>query len=262
MDLKRLLRLPSRVIDDLKIIKLVENWRDVLQAKSRHDSVLSIKLRNGVVLNSPKEVSLNFLFHEIWIDEFYAPRGYAIKADETIVDIGANIGVFAVWAATRAHNVKVKSYEPFPQNSEYFRSNVKESSLKNIEFHSVAVADEIGVRTLKVENSWILHSLTDRNADGTGIEVECVSLDSILSEVKRCDFLKLDCEGGEYEILYAASDDTLNKVKRIVCEFNVLDRLNNNGEALSAFLLDKGYFVDEIRMLEGECGLICAKRFV
>jgi FkbM family methyltransferase len=260
MDLTRISRIPKRVREDIKIITLTKNWLEILAAKLANRPYLSIKFRNGVELDSPAEVSLNFLFHEIWIDEFYSPKGYEIKSGETVVDIGANIGVFAMYAATKAPNVLVRSYEPFPKNAEYFTANQKASNVKNIEFHAVAVADIAEKRNLHVEDSWILHSLTEKGSDDGGIEVDCVSLDQVFSDLDGCDLLKLDCEGSEYEILYAASPNTLSKIRRIVCEFNILDDKLRNGDALRDFLQNNSFVTDSLRMLEPKSGFICAMR--
>ncbi len=260
MNLQKLSRLPKRVLQDLRIVSMAENWRELLSAKAANRPFSTVRLRNGVVMNSPSEVALNFLFHEIWLDEFYAPHGYEIDANETVVDIGANIGVFALWAATRAENVRVKSYEPFPKNAEYFTANLKESGLNNIEFFAAAVADKAGTRTLHVDDSWILHSLTEKDSDEKGVEVDCVSLDMAFADIEKCDFLKLDCEGGEYEILYSASDNSLQKIGRLVCEFNLLDDDRRNGNALKEFLSDHRFAVDELKMLDPGSGFICAKR--
>jgi FkbM family methyltransferase len=260
MTLTRLSRIPKRIRDDLKIIRITNNWKEILAVKLNNKPLTSIRLRNGVVLNSPEEVSLNFLFHEIWLDEFYAPFGYEIKPNETVVDIGANIGVFATWAATRAPDVKVLSFEPFAANAEYFKANQAASGLDNIEFHAAAVADSNCKRTLHVSDSWILHSLTDRDSNEGGVEVDCVSLDNALTDVERCDFLKLDCEGAEYEILYAASQNTIAKIGRLVCEFNVLDESERNGNKLGIFLSANGFIVDDLRLLDETSGFICARR--
>ena len=250
----------KRIRQDVDIIKLTKNWREILVAKIRNRPLLSIRLRNGVVLNSPPEVDLNFLFHEIWMDEVYAPAGYQIRPNDVVIDIGANIGVFAMYAATRGNNIKVKSFEPFPKNAEFFRVNQKASRIENVEFYAQAVASKSGMRALHVHDSWMLHSLTDKDSGETGIEVDCVSLDHVVKNIVQCDLLKLDCEGGEYEILYSASKETLSKIMRIVCEFNVLDGEKKNGEVLGDFLLKSGFVVDTLKPLNETTGFICAKQ--
>jgi hypothetical protein len=54
------------------------------------------------------------------------------------------------------------------------------------------------------------------------LEVPSTSLDAIFAEreIEQCDLLKMDCEGAEYEILFAASDDTLRRIRRIVLEYH------------------------------------------
>lgn len=260
MNLSRLRRIPKRLREDLKIVYLTSNWYEVLIAKLKRKPIRSIRVRTGVVLNSPEEVSLDFLFHEIWIEEFYAPRDYRIKANETVIDIGANIGVFATWAATRAPHVTVFSYEPFPESADYFRKNQTASGLANIVFHQTAIAGCRGKRILQIGDSWILHSLAEAGEQHVGIEVECLSLDDAVAAIERCDLLKLDCEGAEYEILYSASTETLKKIGRIVCEFNVLEKADNNGEGLSAFFKRNGFQVNELRQLNSDSGFICARQ--
>ena len=49
-------------------------------------------------------------------------------------------------------------------------------------------------------------------------EIEVVPLDEIIKET--CDFLKMDCEGSEYDIFKYASDDTIKKIKRLAIEFH------------------------------------------
>lgn len=260
MSATRIGRLPKRIRDDLKIVTKARNWRQILRAKLTREPISSIELRNGVILNAPPQIDLNFLFHEIWIDEFYAPTGYEIRPGETIVDIGGNIGVFATWAATKQPRVRVLSFEPFPANAKVFQANQQASRLDNIEFRAAAVGSSDGRRTLRVEDSWILHSLAAAGSTEGGVEVDCVSLDTALADVERCDFLKLDCEGGEYEALYSAAPQTISKVGRIVCEYNRLDEDERNGQGLSRFLVANGFAVDEIRELDATSGFICARR--
>ncbi len=260
MHLTKFRRLARRIGQDFKIFRLTKNWKEILIAKTKHDSYRRISFRNGMVLESPSEVSLDFLFHEIWLDEFYSGEGYEIQPNDTIVDIGGNIGVFALWAATRAKNVLVHSFEPFPKNAEYFAANQKVSGVANINFHTVAVADADGFRTLQLAESWMLHSLGEKQSGSEGIEVQCVSFDSVVADIPVCHFLKLDCEGGEYEILYGASDESLSKVRRLICEFNIRDSKKRNGNALAQFLTEKDFVIDDLQMLQEGCGVIRARQ--
>ena len=68
-------------------------------------------------------------------------------------------------------------------------------------------------------------------------------LEDVGRVLKRIDFLKLDCEGGEYEILFGCSEETLKKIKKISIEYHNIDK-KRNSEVLKAFLLIKGYKIE------------------
>ena len=259
MNIEKIKNIPKRVKQDLEIMSLAENWKDVLSAKLHQTSLHNIKLRNGVVMSAPSEVSLAFLFHEIWLDKVYSPAGYEIKPGDVVFDIGGNVGVFALYAATRAKNVKVYSFEPFPENAKYFERNLKDSRLKNVEFFNVAVSDEVGTRVLNVHDSWIKHSLNGKSSEDEGITVNCTSLNQAMEKIDKCDLLKIDCEGSEYEILYSCSTETLKKVKKIVGEYHNLDDGKRNGESLLAFLKENNFQIDVFERLDEHSGFICAK---
>ena len=247
-------------------MSLAENWRDVLSAKFNRKSLHKVKLHNGVVLSAPPEVNLDFLFHEVWLDKVYCPPGYEIEKDNTVIDIGANIGVFAVFAATRASNVKVLAFEPFPENTDWLRKNISESHLSNVTVYQQAVAAVTEERILQTSDSWIMHSLSETaaeknetaNENGHSVHVQCVSFNDIIERIPKCDLLKIDCEGSEYEIFYLSSSETLNKVRRIVGEFHPRDKDKNNGKTLCRFLETKGFDITHYETFINETGVFRA----
>lgn len=54
-------------------------------------------------------------------------------------------------------------------------------------------------------------------------DVEVITLDDVFERfaIERCDLLKLDCEGGEYEILLGARPETLLCVRHVALEYHV-----------------------------------------
>ncbi|MBL0337298.1 MAG: FkbM family methyltransferase [Chitinophagaceae bacterium] len=146
-----------------------------------------------------------------------------------------------MYASTKALNVKVYSFEPFPSNADYFEKNMKKSNAGNIVFFRGAVAGRTEKRKLNVSDSWIKHELNENNdVGGYNVVVESISLDDIFSRIDICDLLKIDCEGSEYEIFYSAKPDTLKKINRIVGEFHNREGKENTGKALSSFLEKTG----------------------
>ena len=55
------------------------------------------------------------------------------------------------------------------------------------------------------------------------VKVKCITLEDIFNEYKinQCDFLKMDCEGAEYDILLSTGGETLRKIKQINMEYHL-----------------------------------------
>jgi FkbM family methyltransferase len=210
----------KRFYEDLQIFRLTKNWPHLLQAKLSRKNWRCIELRSGQDIASPIDGHLNFLFHEIWIDKAYGnvPKG-------TVIDLGANIGVFSIYAALKG--ATVYAYEPGP-SSDYLEQNIK--PFPNIHFTRKAVTGDGRKCYLNIEKDSIFHSLSD-----TGLRVESVTLDSILDRMPVCDLLKFDVEGSEWEIL--SNCKQLSKIRRIVGEFE------DHGQDLSDLLTQAGFSV-------------------
>ncbi len=75
------------------------------------------------------------------------------------------------------------------------------------------------------------------------LSVSCVTLQDIFNDnhIEKCDFLKMDCEGAEYEILYSCPADILERISRIAMEVHQGKGENENIEALICFLKQHGF---------------------
>jgi FkbM family methyltransferase len=261
MELARLARIPERCRRDLRLIYMLRNWREALSAEWNNAPLSEVRLRNRVILSGPQTIDLAFLFHEIWVRRVYTPPGYEIEDGNVVLDVGANIGVFATYAATRAESVAVYAYEPFPENIAWLKKNVEESGLSNVHIFQQAVAGSPGTRFLQSDpEDWIMHSLgEEKNKGDDGLEVDCTTLDEIMSRerIKRCDLLKLDCEGSEYEILWNCAPDTLRRVRRIVAEFHEGEGRASTGRELRSFLERRSFRVDRFQQ-DINCGYLSA----
>lgn len=268
LTLERISRIPKRIHQDYIVINLLKNWREVLYSKQMGTPLDSLKFRSGITLQCPPEVNLNFLFHEVWVNKIYCPPGYEIKKNDTVIDIGANIGVFAIYAATRSKDVNVLAFEPFPDNADWLRKNVSQSRLPNIKVYQQAVAGVTEERKLQMSDSWMKHALSETDKEvadfpeknGQSIKVQCVEFDNVLKDVPKCDLLKIDCEGSEYEILYSSSPETLKKIQKIVGEFHPRDEDKKTGRALCDYLANNGFEITHFDALDIGEGTFCASR--
>lgn len=147
------------------------------------------------------------------------------------------------------------SYEPFAGNFARLRANV--GARKNIEPVRAAVAGRSGALRLYHPRSERLSGVYSTHADfgersdhmsETYDEVPAVSLAELFERhaIERCDLLKIDVEGAEYDILYSAPRELLGRVERIHGEYHDVERDDPRSriERFTAFLEDAGYEVD------------------
>jgi FkbM family methyltransferase len=148
---------------------------------------------------------------EVFVDEVYAhdlpPRA------ATIVDLGSNVGLSALYFMARYPGGRVLSVEPNPAVLGRLRRNV--SQFGRVTIVPVAVADRDGRAQLSVPSG----STSGRLGDGRGYTVPTVTLDTLLAEHRFpfVDVLKFDIEGAEFKALGVAD---LSRIGALVGELH------------------------------------------
>jgi len=150
-----------------------------------------------------QQVVVNDL-REIYLENRYAamfPFGRFVGADDTVIDCGANIGAFAVYAATRAPGVKVLAFEPEPVTHNALVGNVAVNGLSG-QIHCMrsGVGDCVkNLGILRRSDCFTMHRLEDSASDAS---VPCTTIDEC--RLDRCDLIKMDIEGFEVQALKGA----------------------------------------------------------
>lgn len=182
-----------------------------------------LRLRDGTVLNGTADI-LQIVVEEIFFDGHYIRHGLRIPAEGIILDVGANVGVFSVYAAQRTRG-RVFSFEPFPPNVELIQRNVRENSLTNVSVRQQALSNTREPVRLFLSGENGGHMLFDHNIAGKleqSVEVPSGTLADFMAEqqLDRIDFLKLDCEGSEGAILGSLSPELLRSIGSLAMEYH------------------------------------------
>ncbi len=201
---------------------------------------------------------------ETFLDRMYERCGFAIQPGWTVIDIGAGLGDFTLFAAREA-GVRVFAFEPFPESFALLSENVALNRAGNAQVFSEAVGGVGGTLVLDLAGGEPLQ-FQSRKAEITRpdsqMAVRARSLSDVFNKLKleSCDLLKLDCEGAEYDILMNAPPAVLSKIGRIVMEYH--DRITAyTHHDLIRFLLEKGFRVEVFgNPVHGDLGYLRAAR--
>jgi FkbM family methyltransferase len=136
---------------------------------------------------------------------------------ENIVDIGAHIGIFVNYAKYCFPNSKILAYEPWTFNYNRLIDNV--ATYDNVLTFNAAITNEITTKYLR--KTQLYNTGAVAIADEGFVAVNTLTLQHAFQFMEKIDLLKLDCEGGEYEILnYAATHGLLEKIQTIRGEYH------------------------------------------
>ena len=185
---------------------------------------------------------------ETFLDKFYERFGTPIGPDWTILDIGGGIGDFSIYAAKQFPKTSVYTYEPTPESFRLLEENLRINNVENVIPYKKAIWSTDGKLTLDISEGEPIQYKSKQiekhnHHNKSAIEIESISLENALNStgVAICNLLKIDCEGAEYEILFNAPEETLERIERIVMEYH--DSLDGNHQQIFDFLTDKGFGV-------------------
>ena len=243
MRIYKIYKLPIRLVRITKycifIVKYFEHPLTILKMQAKREKVEVAKLRKGGTFNTFGYGNVGPGLYRIWGDYEYGIRPKDVKKYRTLIDIGAHIGLFSVFAGMLNPQCKIFCFELSKDNYEKLKQNIKNCRVKNVIPFNLAVAGKSQVISYYPGRDCSEFSITKiaykdedlRKPDGKptveeGLnpigKVKSITLNEIIAEnhIDCVDFLKLDCEGAEFEILYATTEENLKKIKMIGGEYH------------------------------------------
>lgn len=180
-----------------------------------------LRMKSGISCELRPGTSDWWIFLEIFVFGIYRRVESDIQRSKVIIDIGANVGFFALYASGLNPEVEIHALEPFPKNTEQLRNNLRLNGNPRIQVHSLAVSDKTGAATLYFtpgDDS----GCSLNHAQGQQCSVQTIGLSDFfkMCGIARCDLLKMDCEGSELAILSAMPADAWAKVGSLIMEYH------------------------------------------
>jgi FkbM family methyltransferase len=232
----------------LNLIKNIENWWLYLAVKfglNRTEPLL-FRARRGITMEVPRRLLQTF--KEIFMDECYM-RGLAhgMPPSPVIIDVGANAGYFTFYCASRFPEARIVAFEPMPANFRLLDANRRLNPAKSIDCVRMAVMGSPGMVGMSYDpgDSYTTGATVLKGSLGGGdvVQVPGVSLPEVFERWRlgRCDLIKMDCEGAEYDILYNTPRSCLAKIGQIALEVHKGPEPGQSIDALSSYLLKQGF---------------------
>ena len=218
----------------------------------------------GLFFRNALDNAVGHIAAEIWKDYIYHPF-FENKKDLTIIDAGANVGFFSFYASEFAKTIY--AIEPAAEHIEVLKHMVQYNKLENIikpyQF-ALSIKDDDGELTHYSNTTMFslypnIVGMSKNGLKETGKEaVKLKRLDTFFKEekIEHVDFLKLDVEGVEFEILGSDSfSNVASKIDQLVVEIhNYADR--NPQQIIDALRLN-GF---EVLQIPNDAALLYAKR--
>lgn len=210
-------------------------------------------LPNGMAVHITNRAEVDFVYREIFDEQRYLQHGIQIDTARCIVDVGAHVGIFTLFAAMAAPRAKILAFEPAPGPADLLRRNVARYGL-DVEVLEHAVGAERGETELTYyprlsllsgrypdadkEKQSLENYLrnTERQLDEIGqrqlddllhasleshrIPCSMVPLSDCIREhaIEQIDLLKIDAERSELDVLRGIDDEHWPLVRQVVLE--------------------------------------------
>ena len=236
------------------------------------------RLPNGMQVMQFNPVETDHFYHDIFETEVYARNGVQIPEQAVIFDVGANIGLFSLFAHSRAPGAQIYAFEPAPPVFDALRRNTEQAGA-NVRLFNAGLSDRAGRQSLtfypnstgmssfhadKGEEKEVLRAIIQNQLEPGGeaagallgemedildyrfseqvVECEMRTMSDVIREygVTRVDLLKIDVQKCEHEVIQGIDEEHWPHIRQIVIEVHDLD---GRVAQVSSLLESRGFHV-------------------
>jgi FkbM family methyltransferase len=194
-----------------------------------------------IPLTYPNDPTLISDFIGVFLDDDYGLRTARYRIN-TVVDVGANIGLFSLWARHHFPEASIHAYEPNKEICNlYTAANLKDAK---IVLFNEGVSGEDSMGRLVTSGS-SRYTATTKDSKG-GIKL--TGIESVIGRLGgEIDLLKLDCEGAEWDIFLRIG--AFRRIRQIRMEYHL-----GEGHDLTIFkksVSDLGFHITNLKPDDG-----------
>ena len=239
---------------------------------------ISYELPNKLTVQHFNQVETDHFYHDIFVQQVYYRNGITLNDGAVIFDVGANIGLFSLFASRQCKGATIYAFEPAPPVFQALQSNMQAHGVRARLFNC-GVANQVRTQQLTfyphstgmssfhadlAEEKEVLQAIMQNQLERgmPGMEEVMKHADAILDSrfveqsfscemvtvsemvrrhgVGRIDLLKIDVQKSELEVLEGIDDEHWDGIRQIVVEVHDIDQ---RVEKMSTLLKQRGYRV-------------------
>lgn len=209
----------------IKAVKAIKNWHLYVAlylnlVKNEH---VVLETRKGIKIKLRVNSTDLMAFTHVWLLHEYDKPGFEIRDADTVIDVGAHIGLFALFSSQFCKNGKIYCFEPVKENFDLLESNLEINNISNVVATNAAISTSSGVVTIYLNEDESGHSMYVTGSKQ--IQAKSLSLQDVFdsNKLEKCNFLKIDCEGEEYKIIDSLPDPYFDKIEKMCVEYHFVD---------------------------------------
>ena len=199
-----------------------------------------VEFKNGLKIHlsrHPDDLATIFLI-------FFRSTYSGLESDSVVLDIGANIGAFSLYAAKIARVQKVYAIEPCRESIDVLQRNIIANNLQDVivPFRAVVCGSKPG----QFVQFPVVSDPSNNSLNPDGIPTEAVISTTIGEVIEReslrsVDYVKIDCEGAEYEIIQEMPPTLFEQIGKIVVEYHagrqteLIERMRSQNFAVTGY---------------------------
>ena len=217
--------------------------------------------RSGLIKGLKRKGGLGFIPRPVSLEEKFL-LGLDLNG-HTIYDIGGAAGIFTLFfARSVGKNGKIITFEPNPKSCNMILEHLELNNFNNVEIHQLALGKKredgtLAIRqsnpgTASLQEDIRVSILQEKGAETIQVEIDSLDNQITTNNLQKPDFVKIDVEGLEMDVLVGMSKTIKNYKPKLFIEIHGVDmqRKTENVQRVVDFLIAREYSIYHVESSE------------